>query len=68
MEETIIQIGGMHCQGCVGNITGVLAKLAGVASASVSLEEATARVRFDPAVVARATLLVAVEDAGFDAV
>ncbi len=67
MEETLIQIGGMSCQGCVGNITSILAGLPGVMSATVSLEEAAARVRFDPAVVERAVLLAAVEDAGFDA-
>lgn len=67
MEETVITIGGMSCQGCVGNITGVLASLPGVAAATVSLEQGTAQVRFDPAVVARAALVAAVEDAGFDA-
>lgn len=68
MEETVIQIGGMSCQGCVANITSILAGLPGVMSATVSLEEAAARVRFDSAVVARAALVAAVEDAGFDAV
>ena len=67
MEETIIRIGGMSCQGCVGNITSVLASQPGVASATVTLEEAAALVRFDPTVVARAALVAAVEDAGFDA-
>lgn len=67
MENTIIKIGGMSCQGCVKNITGVLAGLAGVASAEVSLEAGEARVAFDPQAVTRAALLNAVEDAGFDA-
>jgi copper chaperone len=67
MENTEIKVGGMSCQGCVKNITGVLTALAGVASAEVSLEAERANVVFDPAVVARQSLLDAIEDAGFDA-
>ena len=67
MEETVIKIGGMSCQGCVGNISGVLRGLAGVAVAEVSLEAGEARVGFDPAQIARGDLLSAIEDAGFDA-
>jgi len=67
MENTVIKIGGMSCQGCVKNITGVLTGLAGVASADVSLEAAEAKVSFDPAAVSREALLGAIEDAGFDA-
>lgn len=67
MENTIIKIGGMSCQGCVRNIGGVLGAMSGVASAEVSLEAGEARVAFDPQVVTRAALVDAVEDAGFDA-
>ena len=67
MENTVIKVGGMSCQGCVKNITGVLSALPGVASAEVSLEAAEARVAFDAQVVTRAALLEAIEDAGFDA-
>lgn len=67
MENTVIRIGGMSCQGCVRNIGGVLAALPGVASADVSLESAEARVAFDPQLVSRAALVDAIEDAGFDA-
>ena len=67
MENTSIKVGGMSCQGCVKNITGVLTALAGVVSAEVSLEAAEARVAYDPQAVTRAALLEAIEDAGFDA-
>ena len=67
MENTVIKIGGMSCQGCVKNINGVLGALAGVASSEVSLEAAEAKVAFDQQVVSRAALLEAIEDAGFDA-
>lgn len=67
MEDSIIKVGGMSCQGCVKNITGVLAATPGVAAAEVSLEAGEARVSFDPQQVSRAALVAAIEDAGFDA-
>ena len=67
MENTVIKVGGMSCQGCVKNITGVLTALAGVSSAEVSLEAGAAKVAFDPRAVTREALLAAIEDAGFDA-
>ncbi len=67
METSVIKVGGMSCQGCVRNITGVLTAVPGVAAAEVSLEAAEARVVFDPQVVARGALVAAIEDAGFDA-
>lgn len=67
MENTVIKIGGMSCQGCVKNITGLLSAMAGVTAAEVSLEAGEAMVIYDAEVVARPALLVAVEDAGFDA-
>lgn len=67
MENTVIRIGGMSCQGCVKNISGVLSALTGVASADVSLEAGEARVAFDAQLLSRQTLLEAIEDAGFDA-
>ena len=44
MENSVIKVGGMSCQGCVKNITGVLTAIAGVAAAEVSLEAGEARV------------------------
>lgn len=67
METSLIAIGGMSCQGCVRNITGVLTALAGVEGAEVSLEAGSASVSFDPQRVSRADLVAAIEDAGFDA-
>ncbi len=67
MENTLIKIGGMSCQGCVKNITAILQGLDGVVSAEISLAAAEARVAFDPASVDRSSLLAAIEDAGFDA-
>jgi copper chaperone len=67
MENTVIKIEGMSCQGCVKNITGVLTALSGVASAEVSLENKEAVVTFDAQQLGRTELLGAIEDAGFDA-
>jgi copper chaperone len=67
MENTVIKVGGMSCQGCVKNIGGVLNALSGVSSAEVSLEAGEACVAFDPQTISRAALLEAIEDAGFDA-
>jgi copper chaperone len=57
MENVVIKVGGMSCQGCVKNITGVLTALPGVTAAEVSLEAAEARVAFDPQVVSRSALV-----------
>ncbi|MBK7646358.1 MAG: heavy-metal-associated domain-containing protein [Betaproteobacteria bacterium] len=67
MDNTIIKVGGMSCQGCVKNITGVLSGMAGVSTAEVSLEAGEARVEFDAQQVTRNALIAAIEDAGFDA-
>ena len=67
MENTLIKIDGMSCQGCVKNITGVLTALPGVTAAEVSLDQASANVAFDAQQISRAALLSAIEDAGFDA-
>ena len=67
MNEVTIKVEGMSCGGCVSNVTGVLKALPGVEGVQVSLEQASATVRFDPAQVSVETLRAAVEDAAFDA-
>lgn len=67
MEQILIKVGGMSCQGCVKNVTGVLQALPGVGEVVVSLEAGEARVSHDPAVVDASALRSAIEDAGFDA-
>ncbi|MGE5384897.1 MAG: heavy-metal-associated domain-containing protein [Betaproteobacteria bacterium] len=67
MEEVVIKVGGMSCQGCVKNVTGVLSELAGVDRVEVSLERGTAHVFFDASRVQAEALKSTIEDAGFDA-
>ncbi len=66
MNEVTIKVEGMSCGGCVKNVTAVLQALAGVEGVQVSLEQAAATVRHDPAKVSVEALRAAVEDAGFD--
>lgn len=67
MEQALIKVGGMSCQGCVKNITGVLQAAPGVSAVAVSLEAGEAKVDYDPAQVSLAVLRELIEDAGFDA-
>lgn len=67
MENTTIKVGGMMCEGCVKNITGVLSALDGVSQVLVSLAAGEAKVAHDSAKVGKAALMAAIEDAGFDA-
>lgn len=67
METAELNIGGMTCGGCVRSVTRVLESLPGVASAEVSLEDARARVTYDPAAVNIDVLRKMVAEAGYDA-
>jgi copper chaperone len=66
MEHLLIGIAGMHCQGCVKNVTGVLRALPGVSGVEVSLENASAGVDYDPRLASPAQLKDAIEGAGFE--
>ena len=67
MEDAVINIGGMSCQGCVRSVTSALQAQPGVEQVAVSLAEGEAHVRFDAGKVALEQLRGAVEAAGFDA-
>ena len=67
MEEVLIKVAGMSCQGCVKNVTGALSATAGVASVAVSLEAGEAKVSYDPATVSANALRAVIEEVGFDA-
>jgi copper chaperone len=68
MENVIIGVSGMSCQGCVKNIRGVLLALPGVEQVEVSLEAGQARIAYNPKEVGAAQLKDAIEGAGFDVV
>jgi copper chaperone len=67
MEQIVIGVGGMSCQGCVKNVTSVLRALPGVDSVEVSLEAGHASITYDPAKADAAKFREAIEAAGFDA-
>ena len=59
-----LAITGMSCAGCVAAVETALRSVPGVAQASVNFAERTAQVRGD---VSTATLIHAVQQAGYDA-
>jgi copper chaperone CopZ len=67
LETTTLDLQGMHCASCVMRIERSLKKVAGVTDASVNLATNRARVVFDPVVAAPASLIAAVEKAGYGA-
>jgi copper chaperone len=67
MDSITMKIGGMTCGGCAATVTRVLRAVNGVSSVDVSLEQAAARVEYDPGAATREQLTAAVEAAGFDA-
>lgn len=65
IEVALIEVTGMHCDGCVGTITKALQELDGVQKASVSLEQEKARVKFDPSKVGNEDFKLAIEESGY---
>ena len=66
MDEIVLKVEGMSCQGCVKGVTAALMAVPGVTDARVDLAAAQARVRFDQAQATPEMLIQAVEAAGFD--
>jgi copper chaperone CopZ len=66
MATITIAVRGMSCGGCVGGVTRSLQALAGVSQVDVSLESASAKVEYDPAVTDEAAVRAAVVSAGFE--
>ena len=60
-QIAIIDVTGMHCDGCVNTITNALTELEGVESAKVSLEYEQAKVKFDPSKASPEELRAAIE-------
>ena len=67
MKTTTLKVLGMSCEHCVRTVTGALTALEGVQEATVSLQNGTAEVRFDPEQVTEEQLRQAVWDQGYDA-
>ena len=65
IEIAIIDVTGMHCDGCVNTITRVLTETEGVESAKVSLEYEQAKVKFDASKANSDKLKEAIESKGY---
>jgi len=66
VEKVQLKVEGMTCGGCVKSIQNALSSRDGVAKAEANLEAKLVTVEFDPALIQRAGLVEAIEDAGFD--
>jgi copper ion binding protein len=65
MNETF-NVPGMSCGHCKSSIEGALGPVAGVRDASVDLDQKRVDVDFDEAVTDRASLVRAIESAGYE--
>lgn len=65
IEVAIIEVTGMHCDGCVNTVTKALKGLDGVQDAKVTLENEQAKVEFDPAKLGSDDLKNAIEESGY---
>mgnify|MGYP002625069696 CR=1 FL=1 len=67
MKTTILNIDGMHCDGCARTIEALLSRVEGVRKAEASFDEGRARVLHDPASAPEAELAAALAKGGFKA-
>jgi len=67
MQSVLLELTGMHCANCAGNISRELGRTAGVLSVEVNFGTETAAVRYDPARVTPPELVEAVHRAGYGA-
>jgi len=65
MKSVTFKIEGMHCGACASRIKMLVEQLPGVQTASVSFEQAHARILFDPQSVSEERFAALVDDAGF---
>lgn len=67
MENIVLNVHGMTCSGCVRSVQNVLQALPGVSTVEVSLENAQAKVLYDPQTVDPTRMKEAIESAGYEA-
>ena len=67
MERIILNISGMHCASCAGNIEGALKNAAGVQGARVNFALEKAEIEFDPRVLRAKDAITVIEKAGYKA-
>ncbi|MHB1826979.1 MAG: heavy-metal-associated domain-containing protein [Steroidobacteraceae bacterium] len=68
MRSVVLQIRGMHCDGCANSVKALLEREPGVKSAAVAFESGAARVLFDPLKIEEKRLLAVLVQLGYAAV
>lgn len=66
-QTATLEVKGMTCETCVQGITGTLARTPGVVETSVSLENESAVVAYDPALIDASQLAGRIDQLGFEA-
>ncbi len=66
-DVVVISIDGMSCVGCAGAVESTIRAIEGVAEVAVDYDRRRASIRLSDTNVAPATLVAAVEDAGYTA-
>lgn len=67
MEKIILNISGMHCASCAGNIESALKKVPGVVSARVNFASEKAYIEFEPQKLNVQALIAVIEKSGYRA-
>jgi copper chaperone len=63
---TTLSVPAIHCDNCKNSIEGAVGGLAGVSTASVSVEDKTVTVAYDDAAVGLDAIKETIEEQGFD--
>ncbi|OOF70373.1 heavy-metal-associated domain-containing protein [Rodentibacter caecimuris] len=67
MQKISLNITGMHCNGCVKNLTSILQTHNGVKDVTITLSSGLAEIIFNENEINISQLIEAIEDAGFEA-
>lgn len=65
MNNVTFKVEGMHCEGCAETIKALLSVEVGVKASTVSFQEGSARVLYDPAQTDESRLIAAIEKGGY---
>jgi copper ion binding protein len=68
MKEITLDVKGMSCQMCVKHVTDALRDINGVETVEVSLDDAAARLQYDPEHAGMEDFKAAVAEAGYEVV
>ena len=66
-ERILIQVEGMHCASCASRVERSLSAVSGVEEVNVNLASNKAAIRYDPGRVETRKLILAIEQAGYEA-